>query len=83
MTPDPEFIELSEEEIAFSLEIILRADTSAIPLLRGKGAPRDCDRRDAMVRIFAQHLAGKLRQHVRCFRTKRQQLHSTSGSDSR
>lgn len=79
MAPESELVELSEAEIAFTLEIILRADSTAIPILKGKGAPKDCNIRDALVRVFAEHLSSKLRQHVRCFRPRSHELHSTSG----
>lgn len=46
-----ELIECTEVEIAFALEIILRADSHAIPVLKGKGLPRDCTVRDAMMRL--------------------------------
>ncbi len=72
-----DLIELSEAEIAFALEIVLRADSAAIPLLKGKGAPRHCTVRDAAMRAFAIHLAGKLRQHMRCFRSPAGRSHST------
>ncbi len=47
-------LELTEAEIAFALEMILRSDSSAIPVLKGKGAPKDCNIRDAVMRAFAQ-----------------------------
>lgn len=74
--PDADLIELTEAEIAFALEIILRADSHAIPVLKGKGSPRDCNVRDAAMRAFAKHLACHLRQHMRCFRGTGERLHS-------
>ena len=78
MPPESGFEELSEAELAFALEIILRADSTAIPVLKGKGSPRDCNVRDAMMRRFAEHLAAKLRMQVKCCRGPGQWLHSTS-----
>ncbi len=66
---DATLIELTEAEVAFALEIILRSDSGAIPVLKGKGAPRDCNVRDAMMRASAERLARHLRQHMRCFRS--------------
>ena len=76
MPLERDLIELTEGEIAFALEIILRADSSAVPMLKGKGAPKDCTVRDALMRAFANHLAGHLRRHMRCFRGPAERLHS-------
>jgi hypothetical protein len=68
MSPEPGLVELTEAELAFALEIVLRSDSGAIPVLKGKGSPRDCTVRDILMRQFAEHLATCLRTHVRCFR---------------
>jgi hypothetical protein len=71
------FVELTEAELAFALEIILRSDSAAIPVLKGRGAPKDCNVRDALMRRFAEQLAGRLRSHMKCYRGPMEPPHST------
>jgi hypothetical protein len=78
MYSEPGLVELTEAELAFALEIVLRSDSGAIPVLKGKAAPKDCAIRDAMMRRFAEHLARLLRTHMKCYRVPPQTSHSTS-----
>jgi hypothetical protein len=70
--------ELTEAELAFTLEIILRSDSKAIPVMRGQGASKDCTVRDVQMREFARHLALRLRMHVKCCRGPAEKMHSAS-----
>ena len=76
MPMDPDLTELTEAELAFALEIILRSDSHAIPVLKGKGAPKDCTVRDGLMRAFAGHLAAQLRMHMRYFKGIPEASHS-------
>ena len=71
-----DLIELTEAEVAFALAIILRSDSHAIPIMKGKGSTKDCTIRDAMMQAFAERLARHLCQHLRCFRSPAAPSHS-------
>jgi hypothetical protein len=72
--------ELTEAELAFALEIILRSGSKAIPIMRGQGAAKDCTVRDDQMREFARHLAQRLHMHVRCYRGSAEKMHSVSSA---
>lgn len=76
MTGIGDLQELTEAELALTLEIILRSDSKAIPVMRGQGASRDCTIRDVQMREFARYLAQRLRMHVKCIRGHGAQSHS-------
>ena len=71
-----DMVELTHDELVQTIVIILRADTSAIPVMRGKGSTHDTFIRDYQTERFAEHLATCIRQHARCFKHRSGPLHS-------
>ncbi len=76
MSETGRFTELTEAELTFTLEIILRSDSKAIPVMKGQGSSKDCTVRDIQMQVFARHLAKRLRMHVKCVRSPPEPLHS-------
>ena len=76
MTADEDMRELTHDELVAAIVVILRSDTSIIPVMRGKGSTHDTFIPDAQTQRFADHLAKRIREHARCFRHTPARMHS-------